>query len=120
MDQNILKTVQRHYATLGISSSSSQSTSKYLFNERLLFSFLLFGYLIVSQIVYIYYLASGFMEYMECFSSMLASFIIFICLMAIAYRTTKLFESIQNMEKIIETSESFLSYLFMIYDFRLY
>lgn len=105
----ILKTVQNHYATLGV-SSSKQLTKKYPFSERVFFGFFLFVYLLVSELVYIYYVAIGFMEYMDCICTISTSIIIFVCFMAIVHRKTTLFESIENLEKLIETSEPLLSF----------
>lgn len=104
-NMKILKKLQRDYATLGIQDSSNQLPQEFPFNKSVFFGFFLFGYLIVSQILYIYYVASDFMEYIECIGATFASIIVFVCFTAIIYRKTVLFKSIGNMEKLIDTSE---------------
>lgn len=101
----ILCTIQRQYETLGI-SSSNQPTRSYACSERVLFGFLAFGYAIVSQFVYIFHVADGFMEYMEGSCAAAASIIVFVCFAAIAFQKTTLFECIDNFEKLIGSSKS--------------
>lgn len=69
----------------------------------MLFGFLLFACLISSNLVYIFQVADGFMEYMESICATSASMIIFVCFAAIARRKPTLFKSIENTEKFIET-----------------
>lgn len=98
----IFEMIQRNYVTLGV-SPLNQWTEKYLFNGRILFGVLLFGYLILSQVAYIFRVASEFTEYVECISTTSASFIILVSFAAIVHRKTTLFECIANMEKLINT-----------------
>lgn len=100
----ILRLVQKHFAALDI-GPSNHSAQKYPFNKRILFGFILLGYLIVSQFVYIFHVANGFKEYIECVCSILASITAFVSLPIIVYRETELFESINRMEKLIDTSK---------------
>lgn len=101
----ILYTIQRQYETLGI-SSSNQPTQSNSFSKRVLFGFLVFECVIISQFVYIFYVADGFMEYMEGSCAAAASIIVFVCFAAIAFQKTTLFESIDNFEKLIGSSKS--------------
>lgn len=105
----ILKTVQEHYVTLDIQSSSNQSIENKPFRVRIGFGFLLFEYLLISQLVYLYYVANDFMEYMDCISSISAGMILFVSLAAIVFRKTTLFESIDMIEKLIDTSKTALN-----------
>lgn len=100
-----------HYATLGI-CPSNQPTQTYPFSLllRVIFGFLLFGYLIVSQCVYTFYVANGFIEYVECICTTFSSIIVFVFFAAIVFRKTELFEIIENIESLIDTSEPFLNY----------
>lgn len=101
----IFRTVRNKYAMVGI-SSSNQWTQKYSFNKRECFGFLLFGCVTVSQLVYVFYVANGLMEYMECISTGSGTIIMFVCFAAIVFRKTKFFESIDDFEKLIDTSDS--------------
>lgn len=66
----------------------------------------IFGWMIVSQFVYMFRVASGFLEYMVCICSISASLIVFVSFAAIAYRRATLFESIDEIEKLIDSSKS--------------
>lgn len=101
----IFQTVQKYYAILGISPSNS----KYPISERVFFGFLLFGCSATSQFVYIFHVANGLIEYMECVGSICGGIIIFVCFLAIVLRKTTLFKSIDSIEKLIDTSEPFVS-----------
>lgn len=103
----IFQTVQRQYAILGI-SSSHQSNRKYPFSERVLFGFLLFGCNIVSHAVYIFHVADGFMEYVECICVTSGSILIYIGFAAIVLGQTAIFETIDKIGKLIDTSEPVL------------
>lgn len=100
----ILKTVQKKYAYLGI-SSSHQSAQRHRFSKRVLSGFLFFGWSVVSRFVYIFYVASVFMGYMESICTTTANIIIFICFAAIAFERTLLFENIDKLEKLITASK---------------
>lgn len=106
MKMKIFKTIQEKYAILGI-SSSKHWTQKYSSGARLLFGFLLFGCNIVSLLLYILLVASGFMEYMECISTASGTFIMFVCYATIVFKRTLIFETIDNIEIVIVTSEPF-------------
>lgn len=109
----IFQTVRKQYVIVGI-NLSNQWTQKYPFSKRVLFGFLLFGYLILSQFVYSFHVADGFMEYVECVSSTSAGILVFVCFAAIDFRKTTLFEIIDNIEKLVDTSEPIFHVL--IYD----
>lgn len=104
----IFEIVQRHYVILDV-SSSYQLTEKFALRKIILI-YLLFGWIIVSHFVYIFNDASGFIEYMESICATAGCLIIFICFETIIFRKTRVFESIQNIEKLIDTREPFLNY----------
>lgn len=102
----IFRTIQGQYAILGIIRPSSQSNhQKYSFNKRIFFEFFMFVWCIGLQLVYLFYEANGFMEYMECICSASAGAIVLICFMAILFRKSLLFKSIDNLEEFIDSSE---------------
>lgn len=106
----IFQVIQRHYADLGICSSSNQLiTQKSPFNGRLLFGFLLFGYFLASQLVHIFCIANGFLEYMEGVGAISATILVIIVLMAVVFRKTTIFKCIEDIEKLIDTSKPKLS-----------
>lgn len=99
----IFTKVRNSYAILGISSSNRTSSTSLLL---VLFIFLLYGCNFVSLYVYIFYVATDFMELIECAGWSSGSAIIFVCFVAIVFRKTQLFKAINDMEKIFETSEA--------------
>lgn len=99
----IFYAIQNQYTALGI-SLSNRWTQKYSWIERQL-PFLLFGCITFSHLMYIFDVANEFMEYVNCISTTAASTIIFVCFMAIVLRKATLFENIDNLEKLIDTSE---------------
>lgn len=101
----VFQTLRRQYAILGI-SSPNPSPQQCPFNERVFFGVFLFGCFIGSQFMYIAYVASSFMDDMQCICSLSGTIIIFVCFLAIVFRKTTLFESIENIEKLIETSKT--------------
>lgn len=100
------ETIQRQYALLGISSSPHQSNQKLSFNKKVTFGFLLFGYTFSSQFVYIFLVSNGFIEHLQCICSILAGFLVFTCFLSVVFRKTTIFEIIDNIKTIIDTSES--------------
>lgn len=111
----IFRTVQRQYAILGI--TSHELTSFESFNQISLVAvgISLFGWIIFSQFMYIFYVATDFIEYMECSCSISAGIIVFICFAAIVLKRSLLFETIDNLEKLIQISENhFSNYKFII------
>lgn len=96
--------VQRHYADLGI-GPSNRSSQELPLNERILLFLFLNGLTIVLHFVFIFEVANGFMEYVNCISATAASTIIFVCFSAIVSKRTLLFKNIDNLENLIEISE---------------
>lgn len=105
----IFQTAQTHFAVLGI-RPSNQTTRKYSDNRKILFGFLLFVCNAVSQFVYIVHVANGFMEFMDCICATSGSTIVFVGFTTIVFKRTLLFENIDNLQKLIDTSKPFLSY----------
>lgn len=109
----IFETIQKQYAILGI-ISSRLSSQKYRFNEREFLGFLLFGYQIFSQFVYVFHEASGFMEYVVSICATSGTIIMFVCFAAIVFRKSTLFESIDNVETLIDKSECHFSIIIYV------
>lgn len=103
----IFTIIQSQLATLGI-SPSNQSTRKCPFSRRVLFGFFLSGCCFVSLFGYIFHVANDFMDYVSCICATSGIIIIFVCFVAIVYRRTTLFDSIERLEKLIETSKTIL------------
>lgn len=97
--------VRQYYAILGI-SPSHQSNQKYPFSNGVLFGFSSIGSLITSQFLYMFYVASSFMEYMDSMCAIGATAVVFVCFATIVSRKNVLFKSIDGIEKLIDTSES--------------
>lgn len=87
----MFQTVQKYFTILGL-SSSTQSTQKWPFNERVLLGFIC---------VYIFEVERDFMEYVECICAASASIIIFVCLVAIVFWQTTIFELIDFSEQVL-------------------
>lgn len=98
----IFRRVRKRYAILGISCSSNQATSH---SGRVLFGFFLYGCLILSHLVYLFRVATGFMDGLECICSLSATSIMFLCFAAIVARKTTLFKCIDEMEKLNNASK---------------
>lgn len=98
---NLLQIVEKNFATLGLSPSNQI----YPINGKVLFGFLVFECTTVSQFMYIFNVANGFMEYMEVVSATSGTIVMFICFVTIMARKTTIFESIDDINKLINTSE---------------
>lgn len=105
----IFQAVQKRYAVVGI-SSTNQSTPKLPFNKRILLGFVLFGHSIVLQFKYLFYVASGFVGHVESICSICGTVIIFISFTAITLKKVSLFEVIDAIEKLIDTSKRILNF----------
>lgn len=101
---NIFEVVQRYYATLGI-TSSNQLTN----NGKIFAGFLVFGWCIALHAMYMFRVANDFIEYVECSCSLSANIIIFVSFLAVIFRRTSLFQIINNIRKLIDTSKDTLS-----------
>lgn len=101
----VFEIVQRHYAALGI-RPTNHSSAKCPINKRVLttISFLLCS--IVLHAVYMFQMAAGFMEFVECICTTYASCMITGCFTIIVLQKDSLFESIGNLEKLIDTREA--------------
>lgn len=109
----IFQIIQRQYAILGI-SSTNQSAQKLPFNRRVLIGLLFFGCIFTLQFVYIFQVASDFMEYTECICATSGNILIFVCFMAIVLGNTTLFECIDNLEQLIDTSKAIATLISVI------
>lgn len=113
---NFFRIIRTKYAILGI-SFENQLAQNCPANKRILFGFLLFGSVIVLQLMYIFYVASGFTEFVICISTTYATIIIFVAFATIVFKRTLLFDNIKKVEKFIDTSEThFSSYNSMCVD----
>lgn len=104
----IFLTVRMQYTLLGISNAPTQTKRFDSSKKKLVFGFLLFGCNIAAQFVTIFHVASEFMEYVNCISVSSGLVIIFVCFAATVFRKTLLFNSIDSIEKIIDSSEPYL------------
>lgn len=100
----IFQRVRKQYAILGI-SSANRLTQEWPFSGRVFAGFALFACTIIFQLVYLFHVTDGFMEYIESISSTSGTVIIFVCFAAIVFRQATLFKSIGNIEKLIDTSK---------------
>lgn len=100
----ICETVQKYFAMLGI--SASQSIQKHPFNIQNLAVSCVFGITIIDGTIYIFHVADTFKEYTEAVyftsttainASIFASFV---------WKMSKMFESVDYLEDIIQKSES--------------
>lgn len=108
----VFRTIRNKFAFLDI-CPSNQSTWQNPFNKRVL-GFILLGGNIVSHVVYIFRVANDFLEFVECLNSTFASIIISVCFVAIVFRKTTLFNSIDNIEKVIDASELVFEWFFVL------
>lgn len=115
----IFRTVQKYYAIVGIRSTDKSTESNSIFNKRVAFGSLVSGYNIVSQFLYIIYVADDFLEYIECVCATFASIIIFVNFAAIALRKNTLFEIIDKVESLIDTSRIFNTPFSIFFVFKL-
>lgn len=101
----IFQRVIKQYAVWGF-SASNQSNYFESINERIFGGFFLFGCLIFSHFMYIFHVATDFMEYMEGICTTCATTIVCVCSVSIVARKSALFEVIDNMGKLIDTSKT--------------
>lgn len=71
---------------------------------REIVGFFLLVWNIIAQLLFLFYAANDFSEYVNCISATCASAIVIISFTAIAFRKATLFESIEYIEKLIDTS----------------
>lgn len=102
---NIFQRIKKRYAILGI-GLSSQSSQTYQLNRRILFGFLVFGCNILSQILFIFRVANGFIEYVDCICATSATMIIFVCFATNVFNRVLLFEVINNIENLIDSRKT--------------
>lgn len=101
----IFRTVRKLYAILGI-DSPNQSLQERHFSKREIFGLSSIGCLIISQFVYIFYVASSFMGYMEAICAISLTTILFVSFATIILKKTVLFELYDRIENLIDTSEA--------------
>lgn len=104
----ILQTSLKYCANLGI-YSSHQLNQKLPFNKRVVVGFLLFECTLISECVYIFHVADGFMDRMMGISLFYGTFTIFICFASIVFRQALFFESFEKCENLIDASEALFS-----------
>lgn len=90
-------------------------STSYQLNEKcalpkLVFIYLLFGWIIVSHFVYMFHDASGFIEHLECICATAGCIIIFVCFETIIFGKTRVFESVVKIEKLIDTRERIITF----------
>ena len=99
----VLQTSQKYFAIMGI--SSEQSNQKYPMNAKILIGFIVLGYSFVAHLVYLIYIANTFDKYIECICATVAMAVITTCFLSMVFGMNLLLESIDNIEKLIETSK---------------
>lgn len=108
----IFQGIRWHYAILGI-RLYNQPAAKLPISARVFAGFAMFGCIFGSQLMYICYVANGFMDYMQAACASSSTVIIFVCFASIALRQDTLSESIDMIEQLIETSESHFGFYFI-------
>lgn len=101
----IFTIIQSQLAVLGITSSNQSAHYQYPMNRRVLFGFSLYGCCLVSLFGYLFHVANDFMEYVNSICTTSGISIMLFCFVAIVYKRTTLFDSIDSLEKLIETSK---------------
>lgn len=94
--------IQKRFGIIGI--SSWQSAQKYSLSAKVVIDFLIFGFCLFAHFMYIFLLANGYAELVECITSTSASIIAFVCFATIAIKSSILFEIIEKAEKFIGNS----------------
>lgn len=103
----IFQTIRKQFAIVGIENTSNQSNRKLALTKKIVCGFIL-CLTIVSQFLYVLCVANGFMENIEAVCTFSASIIIFVGFMALVFRRTLLFESIDMIERLVDSSKLFL------------
>lgn len=97
----IFRIVRKQFAILSITPPKSQ---KFSFDGKLCYGYVSIGCNFISQLVYTIYVADGFMEIMESVCSTSGMVIQFVCFATIASKRALLFQTIENIENLIDTS----------------
>lgn len=100
----ILQISQESFTVLGI--TSKQSKQKLNFNHKIFMGFILLGYSLFGHFVYIIYVDKSFDKYIECVCATIAIVVVTTCFVSMVLGKIILFESIDNIEKLIDTSEN--------------
>lgn len=95
----IFQTIRRHLTLLGIDATQSA------LNWKLLLGFLLFGDVTIGCALYLVYLAETMIEYMQCFCVISGTIEIGLCFVATVLQKQLLFDYIDHVEKLINTSK---------------
>lgn len=93
--------IQKYYAIVGILPSDESILT---FNNRIRLGFLLFGFTLGCQ-SFVLLGANGFMEYLEGFSALFTTMILFVCFAANVFQQALLFKCIHDMERLMVTSK---------------
>lgn len=101
----IYQRIRMHCEILGISLSCQSVYQEHIFKTKIFLGFLLLGGIIVSETLYILYEASGFTIYVECISMACDSITSFTYFSTVVFAKNLLFESIGNIEQLIDASE---------------
>lgn len=108
----VFETVRTQYMVMGI-SPTNQPDRRCPFNERIFAISVSIGCSVISQLWYIHK-ANSFVDRMECIGSLSAGIIVFSSFAAIVFRKTKLFKSVGDIEKLIDSSEFMSKLQFII------
>lgn len=95
------QTVRASFAFLGL--DPEQLTFPY--NSRLLLAFIIGGLNITLGFSYIFWVASSLIEYVECINTTFGSICAWIGIGPFVFLTPKIFENMDRVERMIESSE---------------
>lgn len=101
----IFEIIQRHHATLGIYPSQQSAQQQIPLCRRIIFGFLLFGYIIVSEFLNNFHATNDFMECVEYICSSSSTMAMFLSFVGIVHRQSTIFKSIDTIETIIDASK---------------
>lgn len=106
----VFLTLTKAYAILGISSSSQS-------NQKIFMGFSLWAWMMISHVMYIFYVASAYMEYMESVCMTTGSIIVFVCYADIVFKSHTIFDVFDKIENFIESSERIFELLYLEWKF---
>lgn len=104
-EMKIFRTIRKEFAIVGIGNPSNRSSQKWAFTKQIICGLLL-CFTIVSQLLYIFYVANGFMENIEAICTFSASIIMVVGFLALVLKRKLLFKSIDKLEKLVVSSKS--------------
>lgn len=96
--------VQANYAILNITAYQSIQPQPYN-SGKILLAFSMFGSLLILQLVYIFYVANTFDEYVECAITTSGKLVICVFLATVIFKMPTMFEFFDTVEEVKSMSE---------------